>query len=144
MQTIHIQKDFSCPVTTLYAFLSDHNNLSQVFAPAKVTRIKDGDTELNGKGSIRRLSIPGVPAFEETVTEAQQNELIRYRISRGSPLRNHEGVMRFSSRDNEKSHLDYIITFDSAIPGLAWLVKLLLARAINKGLNGYQQRLANA
>jgi|SRR5690606_35370573 len=139
MQKILIEKTFNCPVQTLFAWLSDHNNLSQVFAPAKVVRIKAGTDSVNGAGSVRRLSIPGVPAFEETVTEAITNERIVYRISRGSPLRGHQGVMRFSAVDDTHSRLNYTIEFDSAIPGLAWIVKVLLERSIKKGLERFNR-----
>lgn len=141
MQHILIEKQFNCSVDKLYAFLSDHNNLSQLFAPAKVTRIKDGSDSVNGTGSVRRLAIPGVPAFEETVIEAIPNELIRYRISRGSPLKGHAGEMRFSSQSTNESSLSYHIQFDSSIPGLAWIVKVLLERSIKQGLERFNRSL---
>lgn len=137
MQKIVIDKRFNQPVEALFAFLSDHNRLGSIFAPAKVQRIKDGIDSVNGTGSVRRLSIPGTPAFEETVTECVPNQRIVYRISRGSPMRNHQGVMTFAKDGEQASRLHYTIQFDSAIPGLALLVKVLLARSINKGLDRY-------
>lgn len=141
MQKIVIDKHFNQPVEDLFAFLSDHNQLGKIFAPAKVRRIKDGTDGVNGTGSVRRLAIPGSPAFEETVIECIPNRRIVYRISRGSPMRNHEGVMTFAKDGERTSHLHYTIQFDSVVPGLALLVKVLLARSINKGLDRYANSL---
>ncbi len=71
--------------------------------------------------------------FEETVTEAVPNERIEYRVTKGTPLRNHLGVMVFSSTGDGGSHLDYTITFDAAVPGLAAVVAAGLKRGIRRG-----------
>ena len=87
-----------------------------------VKRIKEGETEPNGVGSVRQLSAKGLMPFEETVTEAIPNERIEYRVTKGTPLKNHLGVMVFSSTGEGRSHLDYTITFDAAVPGLDKLI----------------------
>jgi hypothetical protein len=71
----------------------------------------------------------------ETVTEVVPSELIRYRITRGGVLKDHEGVMRFS-RSGNGSHLDYTIDFDGKLPGVGPLVKLMLTRNISAALRG--------
>ncbi|PWR19213.1 MxaD family protein [Zavarzinia compransoris] len=125
------------PVAELYALLSEHENLSKVFAPAVVTRLRDGDTVRNGVGSVRRLKMPVGAPFEETVTQAVENELIEYRITSGSPLKNHLGTMRFSARPGGGSHLDYTIVFEGRVPFIGGLVRLLLDRGIRRGLGAF-------
>ncbi len=134
MQTVHVQKDFSAPPERIFAYLSDHENLSAVFAPAKVKRIKEGEGDPNGVGSVRRLSFFGALPFEETVTVSTPNERIEYEITKGTPLRDHHGTMLFSPTGAGGTHLDYTITLDAAIPGLAAFVAATLRRAIAKGL----------
>ncbi|TDP48854.1 SRPBCC family protein [Zavarzinia compransoris] len=136
-QRISIQQDFRMPVAELYALLSEHENLSKVFAPAVVTRLRDGDTVRNGVGSVRRLKMPVGAPFEETVTQAVENELIEYRITSGSPLKNHLGTMRFSARPGGGSHLDYTIVFEGRVPFIGGLVRLLLDRGIRRGLGAF-------
>ena len=133
-QRIHIQQDFRKPVAELYALLAEHENLSTVFAPAAVTRVRDGDTSRNGAGSVRRLKMPVGAPFEETVTRAIDNELIEYRITKGSPLKNHLGTMRFSALANGGSHLDYTIVFDGKLPLIGGIIRAVLEKAIRKGL----------
>lgn len=130
---VHVEHDFDAPVEEVFAHLAEHENLAAVFG-AKVERVRDGDTDRNGTGSVRRLRIGPLPPFEETVTGYVPNELIEYRITRGSPLKGHVGTMRFSERPQSGTHLDYRIRIASAIPGVAPLVSAGLSRNIPKGL----------
>jgi len=132
-QRVHIQQEFDVPVERAYAYLAEHENLGTVFG-LKVERVQDGDTERNGVGSVRRLSVGGVAPFEETVTKVVPNELIEYRISKGSPLRNHLGTMRFAALPGDRSRLDYTIVFGAAVPLLASVVKRGLESGLKRGL----------
>jgi uncharacterized protein YndB with AHSA1/START domain len=133
MQRIEIDHDFTLPVERVYAYLAEHENLESVFG-AKVARVRDGDDSRNGAGSVRQLRIAILPPFEETVTAAVPNELIEYRITKGSPLRNHSGSMVFTS-NGTGTHLRYVIEFGAAVPGLDRIIKVGLERTIRKGLN---------
>jgi uncharacterized protein YndB with AHSA1/START domain len=131
---VHVEHDFAEPPEKVFAYLSEHENLATLFG-AKVTRLNDGDTERNGVGSRRRLQIaPGAPPFQETVTEFKPSELIEYKITKGSPLRNHVGVQRFSALPDGGTHLDYRIRIASPIPGLGTIVTAALTRNVKKGL----------
>ena len=138
MQRIEIDQDFDKPVERVYAYLAEHENLGPIFG-AKVTRVKDGTTERNGVGSVRSLRIAVLPPFEETVTQAVPNELVAYRITKGSPLRGHHGEMHFEPRGTG-THLRYVIEFGAVVPGLDRIVKLGLERAIRKGLPQVDQK----
>ena len=132
MATVHETYEFDVPVERLYAHFSEHENLSALFG-IDVERIKEGETEPNGTGSVRRLSVKGKMPFEETVIEAVPNERIVYKVTKGTPLRDHLGVMVFSSLGENRSHLDYTITLDMAVPGAAKLVAAGLSRSIRRG-----------
>ena len=132
MATVHETYDFEAPVERVYAYFSEHSNLKTIFG-VDVERIAEGETEPNGVGSVRKLSVKGLMPFEETVTEAIPNERIEYRITKGTPLRNHLGVMVFSSTGEGRSHLDYTITFDAAVPGLDRAIAAGLGRSLRRG-----------
>src|SRR5258707_10926971 len=84
---VHIEHRFAKPREAIFAYLAEHENLAEVFG-AKVKRVRDGDDgHRNGVGSVRQLTIPPLPAFEETVTEFVVPSRIVYRITKGSPLR---------------------------------------------------------
>ena len=132
MERVDITYDFALPAERVYAYLAEHEHLGPLFG-AKVRRVRDGDTTRNGVGSVRELKVGPGPSFDETVTEAVEPELIRYRISRGSPLRGHEGTLRFTPTDSG-CRLHYVIEFGSPVPGLAKVVQYGLTRNITRGL----------
>jgi uncharacterized protein YndB with AHSA1/START domain len=128
-----VDQDFTQPLDRVFAYLAEHEHLAPLFG-ARVTRLRDGtDGQRNGVGSVRRLKVGPLPPFEETVTEFVPNELIRYRITKGSPLRNHEGAMRFSANGGG-ARLHYEISFGAVVPGLDRLIAAGLQRNIAAGL----------
>jgi uncharacterized protein YndB with AHSA1/START domain len=130
---VNIEHHFEKPPEKIFAYLSEHENLGDIFG-AKVTRLRDGeDGQRNGVGSVRRLQIGPLPPFEETVTEFVVPERIVYRITKGSPLRGHVGVMSFAA-DGSGTRLVYDIRLASPIPGLALIVRAALTRSVTQGL----------
>jgi uncharacterized protein YndB with AHSA1/START domain len=134
---VKVEHRFAKPPERVFAYLAEHENLAELFG-AKITRLRDGEGERNGVGSVRRLKIGPAPSFEETVTEFVPSERIVYKITRGSPLQGHVGVMTFEP-DGEGTHFLYDIRLASPIPGLAALVRLSLTRSINQGLAKVEQ-----
>lgn len=132
-QRIEIVQEFPYPVSQLFAFLSVHENLEKIFAPAKIRTIQSGSEHPNGVGSARELRILLAPPFVETVTAFKENELIEYRITRGSPLKNHHGVMRFYPL-GDGSRLHYTIVFEGKLPLVANLIRPALEKSIRRGL----------
>jgi uncharacterized protein YndB with AHSA1/START domain len=130
---VHIEHDFSKPPERIFAFLAEHENLAEVFG-AKITRLHDGeDGQRNGVGSVRKLKIGPLAPFEETVTEFVPSERIVYRITKGSPLRGHVGVMELAPIP-AGTRFVYDIRLASPIPGLALLVRAMLTRSIKRSL----------
>ena len=136
MQTVTIDRDFTAPPERVFNYLAEHEHLEPLFG-AKVKRIRDGnDGTRNGPGSAREMRMnPLLTPFVETTTEVVPNELIRYRITKGSPLRGHEGVMRFTPTANGGTHLHYEITFGAVVPGVDRVVAAMLRRTVPRGLD---------
>ncbi|GAC1437132.1 MAG: SRPBCC family protein [Solirubrobacteraceae bacterium] len=133
MARVLVKHHFALPPSRVFAYLAEHENLEPVFG-AKIRRVKDGDVERNGVGSVRELKIGPLPPFEETVTEFVTDSLIRYRITKGSPLKDHEGLLRFSP-EGSGTHLRYEINFGAVVPGLDRLIAAGLKRNVAKGLH---------
>ena len=139
MQRVHVIQDFPQPVGELFAYLSEQENLEPLFG-AKIRRLTDGtDGTRNGVGASRELRVGPTPPFVETNVEVVPDELIRYRITKGGMLKDHEGVMRFASTPNG-SRLDYTIVFDTKVPGIGPLIKAGLTRNITKALKSHAAR----
>lgn len=131
-QKIEVVQDYSKPVAEVFAYLADHNNLRKVFG-IPVRRVRDGEDDINGVGSVRRLGL-GPLAIEETVTALSPNRSIEYRISKGGyPIRNHSGRLDFSG-SGRGARVAWTIRFDSPLPLVGLAVKLVLGQAIRFGL----------
>ena len=118
---VKIHHRFNKPPERIFAVLAEHENLADIFG-AKITRLRDGDDGVrNGVGSVRQLQIGPMPPFEETVTVYEEPARIEYRITKGSPLRNHLGVMKFAP-DGDGTLFDYDIRLGSPVPGLSAIV----------------------
>ena len=133
MQRIVIDKDFAGPPQRIFDHLAEHENLAPIFG-ARITRVKDGDDgHRNGAGSARSLKVGPLPPFIETTTDYVPYELIRYRITEGSPLRGHHAEMRFTATPGG-THLHYEVAFRAVVPGLDVLIAKVLKRNILAGL----------
>jgi uncharacterized protein YndB with AHSA1/START domain len=131
---VHVEHRFAKPPQAIFAHLAEHENLAEVFG-AKIKRLRDGDGgERNGVGSVRELRIGPLPPFEETVTEFVVPERIVYRITKGSPLRGHVGVMSFAPAEGGGTDFVYDIRLASPIPGVAAIVRATLTRSITEAL----------
>ncbi|QQR99010.1 MAG: SRPBCC family protein [Sphingobacteriales bacterium] len=133
MQYIEINETFPFEVEKLFQYMEVHENLSNLFTPVKAKTIQTGKTDKYGVGSVRSLQIAIEPPFEESITAYKKNELIEYKITKGSPLKDHIGKIHFSSTENG-SALHYTIQFGSTIPFVDVIVKFFLEKSIRNGL----------
>jgi uncharacterized protein YndB with AHSA1/START domain len=133
MQRLIFDQDYPQPPEQVFAYLSEHENLGELFG-AEITRLRNGtDGNRNGVGSARELKVGPFPPFEETVTEFVPNEVIAYEITKGSPLKGHHGEMRFTA-EGTGTHLHYEISFSSKLPGLDIIIAQGLRKNVNNGL----------
>jgi uncharacterized protein YndB with AHSA1/START domain len=131
---LHVEYDFVKPPDRVFAYLAEHESLAPLLG-AKITRLTDGtDGERNGVGSSRRMKVGPLPAFVETTTAVVPEHQIDYRITKGSPLKDHAATMRFSPTAAGGTHLEWDIHLDSAIPGVAAIINRMLRRSITRAL----------
>jgi uncharacterized protein YndB with AHSA1/START domain len=133
---VHVEHHFAKPPAAIFAYLAHHEHLAELFG-ARVKRLRDGEDSPNGVGSVRELKIGPLPPFEETVTEFVVPERIVYRITKGSPLRGHVGVMTFAPASGGTDFV-YDIRLASPIPGVAVIVHASLTRSITAALENVE------
>ena len=130
--SIQIRQSSEKPVAELFALLADHNQLSQVFG-VPVTRIRDGNAEPNGVGSVRSLGI-GPLKVEETVMAFEKDRSIDYRISRnGGPIRHHRGRISFEALD-KGSQVTWEIHYEAPVAPLGAVIGKALETGLRLGL----------
>ena len=99
-EIITIHEKFNAPIDQVFGVLSNHERFGKICG-INMARIQDGEDGLNGKGSVRTIKIGLLPAFEETITGFIPNEFIEYKITKGSPIKNHIGTLKFSEQNNQ-------------------------------------------
>lgn len=132
MRRIVVERKLAIPADRAYAYLSEHEHLGRI-TPLKAQRVCDGATERNGVGSKRKMSVAGLLPFEEEVTAAVPGELIRYRVTKGGPLRDHNAEIRFTS-DGPHTQLRWEIAFRPAVAGLGAPLEFALRQALLRAL----------
>ncbi|GLQ30754.1 SRPBCC family protein [Litoribrevibacter albus] len=134
---ILIEKEFKSSLSEVFSAICDHENFGKLIG-AKIVRTKDGENGVpNGLGSVRKIVATPLPSFEETVTGFVENEYFEYKISKGSPIKNHIGKLTFREQ-GDKTTLRYTIDFDMKLPlpligsGLAKVLKHQITTGLNK------------
>lgn len=139
----HITEKIAAPINDVFDRLADHNRMGE-FMSADIRRVKDSTIAaegVNGTGSVRTLKILGLADFDETVVKSEKPNTIEYKITRGSPLKNHLGVIRLQE-ENGAVAIDWDITFDMGFGGM--IVELLLKTAVGGGLGKLKKQLETA
>jgi hypothetical protein len=115
----------------LFAELVDHERLNRVFG-VPVKRIRDGESDKNGVGSVRAMGF-GPLRLEETVTAVVPDREIEYRITRGGgPVKNHRGKVEISD-SGAGARVSWTIEYD-ALAGVGRALEMVLSRALKRGL----------
>lgn len=132
-QRVRLTRHYAEPPAAVFPLFADHARFGALLQ-APIRRIQDGPgADPNGVGSVRRIGI-GPPAFEETVTRCEAPTRIEYRVTRGSPLKNHHGRIEFAPGADGGTELTYTIDFDPRIPGTGGLLAAVLRTLIGRGL----------
>lgn len=101
------------PIDDVFDVFADHYKFGALFG-AKSWRVVSGKDTANGVGSARRLGFWPID-FDESVVDYAENKLINYRVSRGSPLKNHFGELRVSETEGG-TLVNYSVRFESKVP----------------------------
>ena len=135
-QRIVIQMEFPYPVAQVFAFLAAHENQPRILG-ARVERLTDGEGHKDGVGSSRRMTMPPLPSWDETVTAFEANRRIEYRITRGGPIRGHRGVLVYSpaGEGGKGTRLEYTVTFEPRVPLTGGILRRLTEKNLRKGLD---------
>lgn len=116
----------AAPVDEVFAFFADHEKMARLFG-GRAEHVRDGQGHRGGVGSVRAMG-SGPLRFEETVTLFKLNQAIDYTVSRGGPVKNHLGQIRFFP-EGQETRVEYVIRFDPKLPGTGGLIAGVLRRA---------------
>lgn len=140
-QTVRFEQFFAAPRERVFAWFADHEKFGRIW-PGSTRRVQDSadGANVNGLGSVREVRSSGM-AFEETITAFDPPERIEYRITKGSPIKNHQGRLNFSEVTGG-TKLDYTIEFDPKIPLTGGLIASVLCASWHRGVQRAVEDLA--
>jgi carbon monoxide dehydrogenase subunit G len=131
MQRLQIIEAVQVPPEEMFARLADHETLGKVLG-VPVKRTRDGEGEVNGVGSVRKMGFWPLD-FDETITAFDPPRRIEYSVSRGSPLRRHSAVILLAPHGSG-TEVSWSVNFDSAIPLAGPLLKMVMRVALTQGI----------
>ena len=134
MQEIKVEQSISLDCEQAFGMLADHARLGRLF-PGHFRLLTPGEdpAEPNGVGAVRRIR-QGPVVFEETVTVYEPAYLLGYRVSKGSPIKAHQGLISLVPMARG-CRVDYRINFRPKLPGTGWILKNLIERDVRAALN---------
>ena len=139
MFRIQINQTFPQHIESVFAALADHESFGKIIG-ANISRIAISQSEYqNGVGSVRKITPFPTGSFEETVTRYEPNVLIEYKVTKGSPIKDHVGTLQFSVNAKGETELFYTICFTPKLPVPGWgqLLSWIIRNPIEKGLLRY-------
>ena len=94
----------------------------------------EGTPDRNGTGAVRAFGSGPVTAFEE-VLEFEPPKRMTYRVVKGAPMKNHHGEVLFEP-EGEGTRVTWRCRFDPKIPGMGWILGILVKRTFRTALDG--------
>ncbi|WP_354700728.1 hypothetical protein DSM112329_01014 [Paraconexibacter sp. AEG42_29] len=110
-----ITKQINAPIQTVFDVLTDHEGATAFTpGPVKFTLEKEGTSDRNGVGAVRKISGAG-PALREEIYRYDPATHFSYGIISGAPVKNHRGDVVLEERAGG-TYMTYRVTFDAALP----------------------------
>jgi len=122
-------------VQSVWDRYTDHVSWTEWAGLGTVRLERPGVPPPNGVGSVRVISNLGVQVFEEVVTFDPPRRMT-YRVVRGGiPIKNHLGEVVFAAHPRG-TLVTWRCQFDSRVPGLGGVFRLLVTRLFRNALRG--------
>jgi hypothetical protein len=106
----------------------------------KVTLTKEGTTDRNGVGAVRRIEAPGpAPAIVEEITRFEPGAALGYKALSGVPFKGYRGEVLLR-REGAGTNVEWSISIDQRVPfveqaatkSVATVLLRLLVRQVSK------------
>jgi uncharacterized protein YndB with AHSA1/START domain len=125
--TVHARAN--APIETTWSLLCDQRGMTR-WLPVTVSLECEGDPPPDGVGSIRVLTRWPL-RIREQITEIDATSRLAYRLLSGIPVRHYVGQTRLAADENG-TDIEWTIDLTSPIPGIAYVVRLVIQAAATK------------
>lgn len=133
MQKFEVQQVIDAPVQVVWDRYTDHASWTEWAGLGQVRLVREGAPLRNGVGCVRAISNGPLTVYEEVVSFDPPRRMT-YRLVRGPvPMKDHFGEVLFEP-NGHGTLVTWRCQFNSAIPGLGGLFRVLIARMFRSTL----------
>lgn len=103
-------------ISQVWAALADHEGMAAWGPGMTVTLTREGTTERNGLGAVRRIKAPGpAPAIVEEITGFEPDRLLAYKAVSGVPFKNYRGEVALTAA-GAGTRIEWTLSADRRLP----------------------------
>ena len=127
---------YSQDINTIWLAYTDHSRWSEWTSIPKSSIHREGNTEKNGVGAVRKLG-PGGPfdAYEE-ITVFEANKRMEYKVTKGPlPFIDHQGVVVFTE-ENGGTRIRWHCTYKTRFSFVGAMMKKITQYVFDSSLKG--------
>jgi len=131
MASFTFTREIDAPVETVFEVLTDHAGYAKLTPLRKSELERQGESDPNGVGAIRRLTVVGPPMREEVIAYEAPSRF-SYKVLSGLPVRDHVGTVELSDAGGG-TRMVYAVRTQSTLPVVGFAVIAGIKQAV-KGL----------
>lgn len=132
MASFTFTREIAAPAETVFEVLTDHRKYSELTPLRKSVLEREGETDPNGVGAIRKLTVVGPPMREEVIAYESPSRF-SYTVLSGLPVRDHVGTVELSADGGGGTKMVYAVRTQPTLPVVGPVVVAAIKQAI-KGL----------
>ncbi|HSS04210.1 MAG TPA: SRPBCC family protein [Solirubrobacterales bacterium] len=147
MASFTLVREVKAPPEVVFDVLTDHRRYSEMTGLRKSVLEREGESDPNGVGAIRKLTAVGPPMREEVIAFDRPSRF-SYTVLSGLPVRDHVGTVSLEPAGQDGTKVTYALRTTPTVPVAGGLVVAAIKQAIKQLLNGVsaeaERRAANA
>jgi uncharacterized protein YndB with AHSA1/START domain len=145
MASFTFTREIAAPAEVVFEVLTDHAKYSELTPLRKSELERQGETDPNGVGAIRKLTVVGPPMREEVIAYDAPSRF-SYTVLSGLPVRDHVGTVELTP-DGGGTKMVYAVRTHPTLPLVGFAVVAAVKQAIKgliDGISKESERRASA
>lgn len=114
----------------VWSVLSDHEGMTHWAPGLKASLEREGTTERNGLGAVRRIGMPGpAPAIVEEIVAFEPAKMLGYKALSGVPFKDYLGTVELSP-SGTGTQIRYTVSVARRLPGVEKAATATVAKTL--------------
>ena len=135
MASFTLVREIAAPPEVVFDVLTDHRRYAELTPLRGSVLEREGESDPNGVGAIRKLTLAGPPMREEVIAFERPSRF-SYTVLSGLPVRDHVGTVSLEPEGEGRTRVTYALRTTPTVPLAGGVVVALIKQAIAQLLNG--------